>query len=393
MHVLGRSDDADAIGGSRADGAEPAPRGDRDPPTARLGAYRARDGSRGAGVALDLDRPHACLVVGKRGSGKSHTLGVLAEGAVRATGVAPVVLDPMGDLTGLAESGSAVHERPTIRADALPPTAWPRLLGLDPTGAAGTLVWQAAADNATLAGMRDHAADADATESARRGAENHLRLAASWEVFDSAGLAPDDLLRPRGTVLDLSGLAPAPTNAVVRAVSRGVYDEQVARDSAEVGRVREPERCDGPLPWLLLDEAHAFFDGIAAPALQTLLTRGRAPGVSLVAATQRPDALPDVATSQADLLVAHRLTTESDVASLAAATPAYLRGTLRDRLPSERGCAVVVDDATESIREVRIRDRRTPRGGASPRASAATDSSGATGSAPNRSPDGTETSE
>lgn len=380
MHVLGRrrsGGNGVGVDGVGADGVgtdgihdSTADDADRELPTVQLGTYRARDGSRGARVALDLDRPHACLVVGKRGSGKSYTLGVLAEGAMRAAGVAPVVLDPMGELTGLAEGGAAVHEQPTVRADALPPTAWPRLLGLDPTGAAGTLVWRAAADNGTIAGMCEYVADADATASARRGARNHLRLAASWSVFDPAGLAPSDLLGSRGTVLDLSGLPPAPMNAVVRAVARSVYDARTTTGGGE-----RSEKRTGPLPWLVLDEAHAFFDGIAEPALRTLLTRGRTPGVSLVAATQQPGALPDVATAQADLLVAHRLTTEPDVESLATATPTYLRGTLRDRLPSERGCAIVVDDATESVHEVRIRDRRTPHGGASPRASAAADGS------------------
>ncbi|MFW5903785.1 MAG: helicase HerA domain-containing protein, partial [Halolamina sp.] len=67
-------------------------------PRGSLGTYRAADGSDGAPVAVDFDRPHACLLVGKRGSGKSHTLGVIAEGLTRADGVAPIVVDPMGEL-------------------------------------------------------------------------------------------------------------------------------------------------------------------------------------------------------------------------------------------------------------------------------------------------------
>ena len=69
-----------------------------DGPVADLGAFLARDGSRGAPVSIDIDRPHAGLVTGKRGSGKSYTMGVLAEGLAEASGVTGVIIDPMGVL-------------------------------------------------------------------------------------------------------------------------------------------------------------------------------------------------------------------------------------------------------------------------------------------------------
>ncbi|MFB6302543.1 MAG: ATP-binding protein [Haloferacaceae archaeon] len=343
MHVLGRRAGPDAG------------------PTVRLGRYRAPDGSDGAPVAFDLDGPHAGLVVGKRGYGKSYTLGVLAEGAARADGVAPVVVDPMGAMGGLATNDAGVParvvDRPRVRAGALPAPAWPELLGLDPTGPTGGLVWLAASECGTLRDMRERVTTADADPAVRRAASNHLRLAASWDVFDPDGLDAGALCDGTATVLDCSGLDPAPANAVVAAVARGLY---AARVADEVRR----------LPWILLDEAHAFFGGAAASALRTVCTRGRAPGVSLVAATQRPGALPDVAVSQADLLVAHRLTAEPDVAALARATPTYLEGTLRERLPAAPGAAVVVDDATESVHGVCVRERTTPHRGENPSASA-----------------------
>lgn len=332
-----------------------------------LGAYRATDGSDGADVAIDFDRPHACLLVGKRGSGKSHTLGVVAEELAGTGGVAPVVFDPMGEFGELSELGLERLDEPRVRAGSIPPETWPALVGLDPAGPAGTLVWQAADEAGSLAAMRERVAEADATATARRGARNHLRLAAAWDVFDSAASHPSTLVTGRGTVVDLSGLAGPPANAVCRALVDGLYRWQTAGRDERAGATDE-DAAD-PLPWVLLDEAHAFFDGITEPALRRVLTRGRTPGVSLVAATQRPGALPSVATSQADLLVAHRLTAEPDVTALEAATPTYLEGRLRERLPRERGCAVVVDDATESVHGVRVRDRRTSHGGASPRAS------------------------
>ena len=347
-------------------------------PTGLLGRYRAPDGSDGAAVGFDLDGPHAGLVVGKRGSGKSYTLGVIAEEAARARGVAPVIVDPMGVFSGLAgDRGGAdaeragdgrgassapiparVIEKPAVRVDSLPPAAWPALLGLDSSSPAGSLVWRVANDASTLAAMRAAVARADVPEDTRRAAANHLRMAASWDVFDPDGCSPEALAGGEATVLDLSGYAPEPMRAVVAAVANGLYEARVN------GGIRR-------LPWLLVDEAHAFFEGTSAPALRRLLTRGRAPGVSLFAATQRPSALPGVAVSQADLLIAHRLTSTADIDALAAARPTYLGGTLRERLPAETGCALVVDDATESVHGVRVRRRETPHGGSSPRASQA----------------------
>ncbi len=340
-----------------------------DGPTGHLGACLARDGSAGARVEVDLDRPHAGVIVGKRGYGKSYTLGVLAEELAAAGGTTPVIVDPMGAFASLARAipGARHVASPTVQATAVPPRAWPALLDLSPTGGAGGLVWRAAAEADTLAGMREHVRASDADRAARRAAANHLRLAASWGVFDPDGLAPADLLAAPATVLDCSGLAAAPMNAVVRAVAGGLYEACVTG---------APRR----LPWLLVDEAHAFFGGgspdpgssggaVAAPAIKTVLTRGRAPGVSLCLATQRPAALPGVAVSQADLLVAHRLTAEPDLEALARVRPAYATRGLVDRLPDATGEALVVDDATEAVHAVTVRRRETPHDGDGARAS------------------------
>jgi len=328
-------------------------------PTGALGSYRAVDGSRGADVALDLDKPHAGLVVGKRGYGKSYTLGVLAEELAHTPGLAPVVVDTMGVFGSLAGDDrvqGTVDHSPTVAPDSLPPRSWCDLLGLSPESGAGTLVWRAAQDAHCLDGMRTAVESADAPAAHRRAAANHLDLAASWGVFHRAGLDAGDLDGGEATVLDLSGLDDAPMNAVVRGVAASLYS---ARIQGSIAR----------LPWLLVDEVHAFFDGVAAPVLRRLLTRGRTPGVSLVAATQRPSAVPDVAVSQSDLLVAHRLTSAADLDALAAAQPTYMRDPLSEQLPTEPGGAVVVDDATETVHAVRVRERQTPHEGASPRAS------------------------
>jgi hypothetical protein len=324
------------------------------PARGRFGRYLAADGSLGAAVGVDFERPHAGVVVGKRGAGKSYTLGVLAEGLADTAGVAPVVVDPMGAFAGLAETGLDVVD-PRVPADSLPPRAWCSLLDLDPASAPGTVVWRAADAAATLDGMRSWVADCDAGAAARRAASNHLALAASWGCFAANAPTAADLL-DGGAVLDCTGLQGAPLRAVVHAIADSLYRTAV-------------EGCAPCLPWLLVDEAHACASGVARDAVATLYTRGRAPGASVVLATQRPSALPAVAVSQSDLVVAHRLTAQADVDALAAAQPTYLAGSVASRLPDGRGEALVVDDATETACTVRVRERRTEHGGGSTRAS------------------------
>ncbi|MGA9401375.1 ATP-binding protein [Haladaptatus sp.] len=321
-----------------------------------LGTYRARDGSAGAPVRIDLDGPHATLVVGKRGYGKSYTLGVLIEELAETAGVTPVVADPMGAFRTFADvSGFDVVENPRVSADALSPRAWCELLGLDHEDSAGSLVWQAVAKTGSLAGMHEYVSDADVARTTRRTARNHLALADSWGVFSPDGLTATDCVAS-ATILDCSGYDDAPMNAVVRAIADDLYRARVTDSVAT-------------LPWLVVDEAHAFFDGIAGAALETILTRGRRPGVSFVAATQRPAALPDVAVSQSDLLVAHRLTSRADCEALARARPTYMHRSFADRMPETPGAALVADDATENVHEIRIRERHVEHGGGSPSAS------------------------
>jgi hypothetical protein len=345
---------------------------DTDAHAGRLGHHRARDGSRGAPVAVDFDRPHVGLVVGKRGYGKSYTLGVLAEAAARTRGVAPVIVDPMGVFGGLAAEAHADAEpvpatvvtAPRVSADAIPPERWPALVGADADDPVGALVWHAASTASTLPEMRSVVADADAAPATVRAAGNRLRRAAAWDVFDPDGLDARALAGGSATVLDCSGLDDAPANAVVAGVAAALYRGRVGAGSGAAGTPVDR------LPWLLVDETHAFFSGVADAPLRRILTRGRAPGVSLVVATQRPSAVPDVVVSQADLRVVHRLTAGPDLDALAAADPTYVDGDLSGRVPTAPGEALVIDDAAEAVRTVAVRERDTPHGGASPRASA-----------------------
>jgi DNA helicase HerA-like ATPase len=341
-----------------------------DGPAIQLGRYRALDGSPGAELVVDVDTPHAVLVVGKRGYGKSYTLGVLAESLARTQGLAPVIVDPMGEFSSLAAPvrdgapvPATVVDSPSVPPAALDPRSWCRLLGLSPESGAGALIWQAAAAADTLDGMRERITGTEAPSTDIRAAVNHVDLAAAWEVFDPDGLSARRLAGHEATVVDLSGLDGAPMNAVALGIAECLYQARVADD---VDR----------LPWLLVDEATTFFDGVARGALETVLERGRSPGVSLVLATQRPGSVPEAAVSQSNLLLAHRLTSRADLDALSRARPTYLTSSLEERIPEQTGEALVVDDVSESVHVVSIRDRDTPHAGTTPCATDATSGSG-----------------
>lgn len=332
-----------------------------DKPTGSLGTYRALDGSEGAPLHLDLNDPHAMLIVGKRGYGKSYTMGVVAESLARTPEVAPVLIDPMGVFATLAKSSSddpvptELVESPAVTPDTLDPRSWCALLGLSPESGAGSLVWQAAQETATMPEMFSFLDTVEAAAVDKRAAKNHLQLADSWDVFDEDGLDATALASNEVTVLDVSGLDSAPMNAVARGVAEALYRGRVDGDIAR-------------LPWLLIDEAHTFFQGVAGNALELILTRGRAPGVSLVLATQRPSAVPEVGISQADILLSHRLTSLEDIEALQAAQPTYMNESIGDKMPEAPGEVIIVDDSTETVHAAQIRQRHTPHGGDSPSA-------------------------
>jgi hypothetical protein len=329
--------------------------------TGELGRYRALDGSSGATLHLDLDGPHAVLVVGKRGYGKSYTLGVIAEELARSRPVAPVVVDPMGVFRSLADTSSGgvpaeVVDSPVVAPATLDPRSWCDLVGLSPESGPGGLVWRAARRASTIDGMarsiREHATPGPD----RRAALNHVGLADEWGIFDEQGLDAASLGGPGVTVLDVSRLDAAPTNAVVHGVGEALYRARLTGDLSR-------------LPWLLVDEAHTVFEGVAGDTVRRILTRGRAPGVSIALATQRPSAIPAVGISQMDLLCAHRLTARRDIEALREARPTYMDESLEDRMPTAPGEALIVDDTTETVHTVQIRRRETPHGGDSPSAS------------------------
>ena len=133
------------------------------------------------------------------------------------------------------------------------------------------------------------------------------------------------------------------------------------------------QEMEEPLVWLALDEAHELLphEGktAASEALITILREGRQPGISLILASQQPGKIHTDVMTQADTVIAHRLTARMDVEALGQLTQSYMRQGLEreiDNLPRVNGAAVIFDDANERIFPVQMRPRFTWHGGGSP---------------------------
>lgn len=133
------------------------------------------------------------------------------------------------------------------------------------------------------------------------------------------------------------------------------------------GEARESKM---PIVWMLVDEAHMFMprdeENIALEVLLEWVRVGRQPGLSLVLATQRPEKLHPDAISQADIFISHRMTSQVDIQAVSTLRPTYMTQSL-DKLyaemPRGKGFALIIDDNTEKIWNVRIRPRFSWDGG------------------------------
>jgi DNA helicase HerA-like ATPase len=352
-----------------------------------LGRYLALDGSPGAGVYLDVLRPHATLICGKRGYGKSYTMGVIIEEFAHLpralkNNFCVIVVDTMGVFTcmGRPSAGWEPREirvfrpRAHVRAEGALPLEIPtrslsfydycELLGIEPLSGPGAALMNAMGDGPF------EIEDLIRNVGPGTALSGLLRMVASWGLF-SGTAAFDALLSPGSVnILDLSGYGhePEARSAIVASLARALYDIRVAARRIEDGR------RERPLVWLLIDEAHMFMDAGADSRAGRVLTnewlrQGRQPGLSLVLATQRPSALGKEVLSQADVIVCHRLTLRDDLEALEAARPTYVKESIPEamaRLGTGRGAAIVIDDATESYHVIKIRPRSSEHGGGEP---------------------------
>ncbi len=391
-----------------------------------LGRYLALDGSAASYVGLDALRPHCILICGKRGYGKSYTMGTLVEELsllpfyIR-NNIASLVIDTMGIFWTMGKSNDpqeillkqwsldprgveikvfvpagSIHKYEGQKIEVLPFSipissmdgyAWCKLFSIDEVSPLGVLLIRVVAELRSIHGsfsfdtimdvvMEDERADS-VTKSA---AENYIRTASSWGIFTEEGVSVKDLVQ-RGctTVLDVSTLKDLDVRAaVVGQISKEIYYQRLdARRSEECMTMGyEQDNTGMPMVWMFIDEAHLFVPkGSKTLASDILinewLRQGRQPGLSLILATQRPSALDPEVTSQSDVLICHRLTAAEDISALESFRPSYMKENIGDsirKMGMEQGIAFILDDTTEAAHIIRMRPRLSWHGGNEPSA-------------------------
>ncbi|MBW2988454.1 DUF87 domain-containing protein [Candidatus Woesearchaeota archaeon] len=287
-------------------------------------------------VLLDVVRSHVVFVCGKRGSGKSYTMGVIAEGmsnlpAPIARNTAILIFDTMGvywtlryenkrEVEELQEWGLTPqkfdirifvpygfykkYRSKGIPADAqfsispseLEPSDWCMTFGVsinDPIGVAIERVVSQlkkrgsySIDDIIKALRKDSKIDTKT----KNAVENRFVAAKSWGLFRKDATPIKDLIsRDKITVLDISCYASAVSDENLRAlvigmVSQKLFNERmVARKEEEYKDVEDASsifdtsselfQLEFPLVWLIVDEAHEFLpNDVETPATKPLIT-------------------------------------------------------------------------------------------------------------------------
>jgi len=364
------------------------------------------------------------FICGKRGYGKSYSIGVFLEEiasldeAIRKQ-LAVVVLDTLGifwstrypskdvpgnlDSWGRKPSGFPIRllipgdttrgssprtiegEPFSLCVAELSPLHWCQLFNVrltDPVGVVLTKVILQLRSTGKRFSLQDILSEVQQdrqTESVVKTAvQNFFFMAESWGVFDKEGLSIAEIVRPgMVTVLDLSPLS----SLLLKDVVVAVFSQKVFEERVKSRRISEQKKMgfhideDGiPLVWLAVDEAQVFLPADKATLSKAVLIeewmrQGRQPGLSLLLATQRPSAIEPEVLSHCDLFLCHRLTAQEDIDALSRIRPIYLHGDIQESLKkigSEKGVALLIDDTSESVHIVQLRPRVSWHGGAEP---------------------------
>ncbi len=371
-------------------------------------------------VYVDDSRSRAVLICGKRGSGKSYTMGVFLEELVQREDVLVIVADPMSNFHtmvlpnreqerelwewGLSAKGISVRllvpgdpkmrygsevlaafEQRGVQVESLrinpgdvPPDGWLDLFGLDITQPMGLALYRAVQRCRQQNGVHFFVPDIidrlqkdpQVRETSVQALILRLETAANeWDIFSSRYRELSEVFLPKTVnVIDLGVLEISRfglRNLVLAVLVRDLFRKR--RDA----RLREELGLPVEMPkvWLAIDEAQEFVpSGKAALAKEPLIQwvkEGRQPGLSLIIATQQPGAIDREVLSQCDLILCHKVTASEDVDSLNRLSHDYMARELKVYLRqlNRTGEAVMVDDTKESVSIVQIRPRRSKHGG------------------------------
>lgn len=372
-------------------------------------------------VHINANKSRAIAICGKRGSGKSYTMGVIIEELLREGNSTIFVVDPMGifhtmslpnldqerilwkegespegyptkilvpgnpvirygdpEIVKTLENRGIVIEQLRLNPSDITPEAWCDLFDFNINEPLGIALYRAIRKCKKKFGIDFFLPQIiDVVELDSRAAPqsvdalvNRLDMAQEWGFFAEDHYNEVWELFDPGmiNILDLStvdsgryGRRPLILSALTRNLFR---KRSIARRREELGLEADMMKI-----WMLIDEAHQFIptgrSTLCKEALIQWVKEGRQPGLSLVVASQQPAALDMEVLSQCDVIISHALTTSIDKSALNRLTKDYMGAELRVYINkiARTGQAVFVDDDVESVAMVQVKPRRSKPGG------------------------------
>ena len=273
-------------------------------------------------IYLDVARSHVILVSGKRGSGKSYSLSVIAEGIIglpqevkknlsilmfdtmgvfwtmkypnekdqdllekwnmKPEGLSVDIYTPIGFFDKYKEKGIMTDYKFAIQPRELTSLDWCKTFGINPYSEVGVLI----SDSLERLNIEDNYSVDDIINSIRKNessewhiknsAEDMFQAAKTWGLFDKNGTMIRDIVKSgKVSILDLSGYSTASgggwnvKSLVVGIVCQKLLmDRIISRKKEEIdiiekgysyfSREEEVNEERMPLVWIIIDEAHEF---------------------------------------------------------------------------------------------------------------------------------------
>ncbi len=375
-------------------------------------------------IHFDLARPHVMGIFGKRGTGKSYSMGIIAEELQAADigeNLSTIIVDPMGIYWSMKrpnERAAGLLERwdlnpdtfeakvyipegkvqdfeerdmPyddtfTLNAGELTSAEWSMSFNLDRNSEAGILLERVISeltdeygDGYGIDAILQVIEQFDFPDNVKNRLKNRFMSAKDWGIFGEESSLEKFTKRGELSILDVSVFGEMGSGWSVRALVVGLLGKRILRQRMTARRIEEIDEMEGlaenemPIVWMLIDEAHEFLPAEGQTAASHPLMRwvkiGREPGVSLVLATQQPAKLNPDALSQCDIILSHRLTSRQDIEALGNIMHTYMRHDIQhyiDALPDQKGVGLLLDDNSERIYPVQMRPRKSWHAGGTP---------------------------
>ncbi len=346
-------------------------------------------------ILMDIARSHVIMIAGKRGSGKSYTLGTIAEQLSLlpkeiADNIASLIFDTMGIFWTMKyknekekellqswkekpaeipvkifvpfgfydeaeKAGIPVDKKFSIMPSELAPEDWVLTFNLNLTDPTAVLIERIITKLNQLGKnyeikdiLFEIQQDSTSSQESKNACLGLFEAASTWGVFSSTGTEIGELISAGTTsILDLSvynSVGAFNVRAlVIGLISRKLFNKrQEARKKEELESVRHGldymniGKRKIPLVWIFIDEIHEFIPDVgktaATDALIQLLREGRQPGISIVMATQQPGALARDAITQSDIVISHRITAAPDINALNNMMQSYLLDSIKKYL-------------------------------------------------------------